>query len=76
MALTAHQEIELKGLKQKAAALYKRAMAWGELDCGRGIAELLKSDVGVARRDFSKLWKRVKELDPSAPDDPFKDYKG
>lgn len=62
---------ELVQLKVKAKNLYERANAFGDLSCGRNMAETLRPDIAIARREFSETWKRIRELDPSAPPDPF-----
>lgn len=65
------QDGELKRLQKKAKALYLKATDFGGLDCGRRMAEHLRPSIGIARRDFSEIWKQIRRLDPGAPRDPF-----
>ena len=59
-------------LKRKAKSLYKKATAFDDLSCGRNIAELLRPEIAIAREEFSCVWEKMKNLDPSIPDDPFR----
>ena len=63
---------ELEQLRKKAKKLYIAATTgMDDMDCGRALAETIRPQIGVARKDFSKTWAKIKELDPFAPNDPF-----
>ena len=62
---------ELERLKRKAKSLYLKAQVPDDMDCGRKLAEYIRPHIGIARREFSEVWKQIKALDPQAPDDPF-----
>lgn len=62
---------ELETLKRKAARLYKEAQNFDQFSCGRQLSEYFNPSIGLAREEFNKIWLRVRELDPSAPKNPF-----
>lgn len=63
---------ELETLKKKAAKLYEQAQDFDQFSCGRQLSEYFKPSIGLAREEFNKVWLRIKELDPAAPNNPFK----
>jgi len=62
---------ELAKLKKQAIKLYHKSMDFDDLDCGRAVAEMLRPEIHTARITFGGVWKRVQELDPNAPANPF-----
>ena len=62
---------ELASLKKEAAKLYKKAQNFGDLSCGRNLAEHIRPGLYEARQKFNQVWERIQELDPSAPVNPF-----
>lgn len=63
---------ELSKLKKQAKELYIKANDFGDLSCGRTLAENFRPQIGIARREFNRIWERIKTIDPSAPDNPLK----
>ena len=62
---------ELEKLKRKAAKLYQQTQDFDQFSCGRQMAEYIKPEIGLARIEFNKVWKRISELDPTAPSNPL-----
>jgi len=62
---------ELNKLKKKAKILYQKAMAFGDMSCGRALAEHIRPEIYKARKEFNLVWKKIQELDPAAPANPF-----
>jgi len=62
---------ELEKLKKMAKKLYQKANDFGDLDCGRNLAENIRPGLYTARMEFNKIWKQIMEIDPSAPKNPM-----
>ncbi len=58
-------------VEQKAKYIGGTLEDFGDLSCGRSIAELLRPSIAIAREEFNKIWKRIKVLDPKAPNNPY-----
>jgi len=62
---------ELERLKRKAKKLYLKAQSFGHMSCGRNLAENIRPDIGVARQEFNRVWKKIEALDTNAPANPL-----
>lgn len=69
---TIKKAAKLKMLKIKAQRLYRKAEDFDYMSCGRTLAEYIRPDIGIARQEFNKVWDEIRELDPGAPESPFK----
>jgi hypothetical protein len=64
---------ELTKLKKQARGLYLEATRGTNLGCGIALAEYIQGyPRSIAQSKFSEVWAKVRELEPSAPLDPFK----
>jgi hypothetical protein len=62
---------ELEKLKTRAARLYNELEDLYDLDCGAALAEEMRPRIREAKEEFALVWKRIKELDPESPENPF-----
>ena len=50
------EEKELEKLKKEAKKLYRKAQDFGDLSCGRNLAEHIRPGLHEARQKFNQVW--------------------
>ena len=63
---------ELSRLKKRAKKLYLQANNFGDMSCGRTLAEEIRPSIYTARVELDAVWKRIQELDPTVPANPLR----